>query len=86
MSCNSCRSTNQSLFPSEMNIHFSGFQNLDKPTVWAFPKLLICLDCGFVESRIERAELRRLAKHPAQEPPGNHKDVRPGGDGSSRAA
>lgn len=61
MSCKLCQSTNQRLFPSEVNIHFSGLENLSKPTLLAFPKLLICLDCGFVESRIERTELRRLA-------------------------
>jgi len=62
MCCKSCQSTNQSKFPSEVNIHFRGPNNLTKPCVWAFPELVICLDCGFVESRVEGAELRRLAE------------------------
>jgi hypothetical protein len=62
MFCRSCQSTNQSKFPSEVNIHFPGRNNLTKPCVWAFPELVICLDCGFLESRVEDAELRLLAE------------------------
>lgn len=62
MSCRSCQSENQHKFGSEINIHFSGLKALDKPTVWVFPKLLICLDCGFMESSIPEAELRQLAQ------------------------
>jgi len=47
MSCLSCASGNQGGFGAEINIHFLGPQNIDRPGVWAFPKLLICLDCGF---------------------------------------
>lgn len=61
MSCKLCNSENQGSFPSEINIHFSGLENLTKPTVWAFPELLICLDCGFAETNIEERELRLLA-------------------------
>jgi hypothetical protein len=49
MSCRSCESNSQQEFGSEIIIHYSGLKNLDKPTVWTFPKLLICLDCGFAE-------------------------------------
>lgn len=45
-----------------MNIHFPGMKGLDKPTVWAFPKLLVCLDCGFTEFQVEESELRLLAE------------------------
>ncbi len=37
-------------------------KGLDKPTVWAFPKLLVCLDCGFTEFQVEESELRLLAE------------------------
>ena len=30
-------------------IHFPGLKGLDKPVVWVFPKLLVCLNCGFTE-------------------------------------
>ena len=44
MPCHSCQSTNLSVFPAEINIHFPGFEGLDRPTVWAFPTLHVCLD------------------------------------------
>jgi hypothetical protein len=46
MSCPSCQSDNQEGFTAEMIVHFSGSDNLDKPGVWLFPKLAVCLDCG----------------------------------------
>ena len=50
----------QGAFPSEVNLHFPGIDNLTKPTVRAFPKSLVCLDCGFTEFVIEETELRLL--------------------------
>jgi hypothetical protein len=62
MSCPSCRSSNQTEFPSEIIIHFTGVvKNLDKPGVWVFPVLVICLDCGFSQSTIPAPELAQLA-------------------------
>lgn len=61
MPCRECQSENQKTFPCEMNIHFPGQKNLDKPTVWAFPELLVCLDCGFTELRLQEKECSVLA-------------------------
>lgn len=61
MSCLSCRSSNQAEFPSEMLIHLGGLKNLDKPGVWLFPKVLVCLDCGFLQSTVPAPELTSLA-------------------------
>ena len=70
MSCPSCWSNNQREFPSEMLIHFKGLKNLDKPGVWVFPRLLICLDCGVLQSRVPATELAQLAAGtPTVEPP-----------------
>ena len=60
MSCKLCQSGNQRNFRAEVNIHFPGFSGLTKPTVWAFPSLVICLDCGFTEFVVEESEVRRL--------------------------
>ena len=60
MSCRSCQSENRAAFPSEINIHFPGREDLDKTTVWAFPELMVCLDCGFVEFLLKKDELYRL--------------------------
>ena len=59
--CPSCGSHNQAEFPSEILIHFTGFTNLDKPGVWVFPILLVCLDCGFLQSKVPASELAQLA-------------------------
>jgi len=60
MMCKSCRSTNQREFLAEINIHFPGSKNLTKPSVWAFPTLLVCLDCGFTEYLLDEDALARL--------------------------
>ena len=60
MPCMSCQSANRREFTAEINVHFPGSKNLTKPTVWLFPKLLVCLDCGSVEFTVTDAELRRL--------------------------
>lgn len=59
--CGLCGSSGQAEFPAEMIIHFSGMKNLDKPGVWVFPKLLVCLDCGFSRFTAPRDALPQLA-------------------------
>jgi hypothetical protein len=44
-----------------MIVHFSGREILDKPGVWVFSKLSICLDCGSLQSKIPASELAQLA-------------------------
>jgi hypothetical protein len=63
MSCKSCQSQNQTLFPSEICIHFpDGLQALDNQPVMVFPQLRVCLNCGFTEFSIPEAELRVLVQ------------------------
>ena len=62
MSCKSCKSENQSIINGEIAVHFPGLKGLDKPIVWVFPKLVVCLDCGFTEFAIPETELRQLAE------------------------
>jgi len=61
MPCKSCGSVSQSKFIAEMAIHFPGLKNIDKPVVWVFPELIVCLDCGTTEFVVPEAELRQLA-------------------------
>ena len=62
MPCKSCGSINQKKFSAEMGIHFLGLKNINKPTVWVFPEVVVCLDCGTAEFAVPEAELRQLAK------------------------
>jgi hypothetical protein len=60
LSCLSCASGNQAEFGAEINIHFPGLRNIDRPSLLAFPKLLVCLDCGFSRFTLPETELRLL--------------------------
>ena len=60
MSCKSCHSSNQGEFGGEMGIHFIGLKNIDKPTVFVFAPLMVCLDCGFTEFVIQDPERNKL--------------------------
>jgi hypothetical protein len=62
MSCLLCGSDNQTEFTAEMCIHFSGLKNLDKPGVWVFPKLLVCLECGCSHFTVPERELASVAE------------------------
>jgi hypothetical protein len=59
--CPVCGSGNQSEFPSEMALHFSGLENLHKPHVMIFPKILLCLECGAARFTVPETELTSLA-------------------------
>ncbi len=60
MACKKCSAENQSTFNGEVAIHFPGLKGLDKPIVWVFPKLAVCLDCGFTEFTVPESETRVL--------------------------
>ena len=61
MSCLICGSGNQTELTAEMVIHFSGLKNLDKPAVWVYPKLLVCLHCGYSHFTVQERELASIA-------------------------
>jgi hypothetical protein len=62
MICLSCGSTTLAELTGEMVIHFSGLKHLDEPGVWLFPKLIICLDCGFSHFIVPEPELASVCK------------------------
>jgi hypothetical protein len=62
MPCKSCGSVNQRKFSAEMGIRSPGLKNIDKPIVWVFPEIVVCLDCGAAEFAVPEAQLRQLAK------------------------
>jgi len=62
VTCKSCQSNNLKKFTAEIAIHFPGLKNLDQPTVWVFPELWICLDCGNARFAVPETELHLLGK------------------------
>jgi hypothetical protein len=63
MSCPVCGSSaNQEEFSAEMMFHFTGVENLDRPGVIMFPKVLVCLDCDFSQFNASETELTLIAK------------------------
>ena len=58
--CPSCQSVNLKTFTSEIAIHFPGIEGLEKPIVWAFPELSVCLDCGATRFILPERELEVL--------------------------
>jgi hypothetical protein len=65
MKCPSCASGRQAEFGAEMNIHYRGLENLDKPGLLVFPKLLVCLDCGFARFPVAETALALLVDETA---------------------
>ena len=63
MACKRCASDTQSAFNAEIAVHSPGVQGLDKPIVWVFPKLVVCLHCGLAEFTVPEGELRVLAQN-----------------------
>jgi hypothetical protein len=62
LACKSCWSDKLRKFTAETAIHFPGLKDLDKPIVWVFPELLVCLNCGNAEFAVPETELCKLAK------------------------
>jgi hypothetical protein len=62
MVCPSCRSVKQAEFTAEMIIHSPGLKNIDRPSIWLFPELLVCLDCGFCRFTVSETELASIAE------------------------
>lgn len=72
MICKSCTSANRQKFTAEIFVHFDRWEDLKKPCVVVFPKLLVCMDCGFTEFAIPKKELAELA--------GGYEKVKPHGN------
>ncbi len=67
MPCKKCVSEHQTEFDAEMNVHFPGPRGREKVAVLLYPKLLVCLDCGFTELTISKQELPSLARSVGKE-------------------
>jgi hypothetical protein len=61
VSCRGCQSEETKTFTGEVVIHFPGLQGLNKPIVWVFPYLTVCLRCGLAEFKVPEKELTVLS-------------------------
>jgi len=66
MSCKRCASDEVKTFNGELAIHFPGLEGLDEPTVWVFPKLVVCLHCGFGEFVVPDEQKEQLKSRSAR--------------------
>jgi hypothetical protein len=41
-------------------LHFRGLEGLNKPIVWVFEDVSVCLDCGFAQFVVAEGELEVL--------------------------
>ena len=62
MECPNCKSNHNGQFSAEIMIHLSGSENLCNPGVLVFPKILVCLACGFSLFIIPQVEVALMAK------------------------
>ena len=62
VTCKACGSDQLSKFTAEIAIHFPGLAGLNKPHLWVFPELFVCLNCGKSEFTIFEGQLRLLRK------------------------
>ena len=61
MPCKKCGSEDQTEFGAEISVHFQGHGDSDKQAILLFPKLLVCLECGFTEFVISETDLPQLS-------------------------
>jgi hypothetical protein len=64
MSCPKCSLGHQEEFLAEMVVHPHGLKNLDNSGILPFPKLSVCLECGYVQFTVPKTELALLAATP----------------------
>lgn len=58
--CTSCQSEDQKTLTAEIAIHFPGIEGLNKPIVWVFPTISVCLDCAIAQFMVPEKELEVL--------------------------
>jgi hypothetical protein len=63
--CKSCSSSRLLRLDAEMCLHFPGLSGINTVPVFSFGKIIVCLDCGSMESTISDRELELLRENVA---------------------
>jgi len=58
--CRWCGSPNLSRFAGKVAMHFPGLKNVDKPPVFVFSELSVCMACGITQFAVPAAKLNLL--------------------------
>ena len=59
--CQSCGSPHTTPFLGEMCLRsHEGLEGSEKPPIWVFPQVVVCLACGFAQFAVPDAELRLI--------------------------
>jgi hypothetical protein len=62
MPCTSCGSENLRRFKGEVAVRYPGLETTYGPPVWAFPELVLCLDCNNALFAVPGAAFRLSGK------------------------
>ena len=60
----SCTSSRQIELLGEICLHFpGGLESLNKPLIWSFPQIGVCLDCGSAQFTLPQKELELIQQN-----------------------
>ena len=62
-----CSLEHQDDFSAEITIHLSGREDLGIDPIVVFPRIRVCMTCGFTEFTLERKDLKLLRAENASE-------------------
>jgi hypothetical protein len=62
--CQPCASLRKMAFLGEICLHFpGGLESLNKPLVWVYPQVVVCLDCRLAQFTLPEKELRVIQEN-----------------------
>ena len=59
----SCSLDSRRTSNGEVALHVPGLEGLEKPTLFVFPAVQVCLNCGFAAFVVDDADLRSLREN-----------------------
>jgi len=60
--CKSCGAAKPNKFKGEIAVHFPGLAGLDKPIVWVWPPVFVCMQKKAIRTRKLKSAGRKAAK------------------------
>jgi hypothetical protein len=64
--CNACKSANLIEAIGETCVHLPGLNGLKADPLIVYPKMLICFDCGSIQSSLSDGELEKVKQMAAK--------------------